>query len=45
MSKIIYMDSTIRFIHSKDPAYAQEIINSGVTVDTNDKPPYLKIND
>jgi hypothetical protein len=41
--KTIYMDQTIRLIASHDPAYAQELIKSGTVKETEDKLPYLVI--
>jgi|LauGreDrversion4_2_1035121.scaffolds.fasta_scaffold1827661_3 hypothetical protein len=41
--KTIYMDQTIRLIASQDPAYAQELIKSGTVKETEDKLPYLVI--
>jgi hypothetical protein len=37
------MDQTIKLIASVDPAYAQEIIKSGIIKETEDKIPYLVI--
>jgi hypothetical protein len=41
--KTIYMDQTIKLISSVDPAYAQELIKSGQVKETDDKIPYLVI--
>lgn len=41
--KTIYMDPTIKLIASVDPAYAQELIKSGTVRETEDKIPYLVI--
>jgi hypothetical protein len=41
--KTIYMDQTIKLIARTDPAYAQELIKSGQVKETEDKVPYLVI--
>lgn len=41
--KTIYMDQTIKLIASNDPAYAQELIKSGIVKETEEKIPYLVI--
>lgn len=41
--KTIYMDATIKLIARQDPAYAQELIKSGQVKETEDKIPYLVI--
>ena len=43
--KTIYMDQTIKLIARTDPAYAQELIKSGQVKETEDKVPYLVIED
>jgi hypothetical protein len=43
MSKIIYLNETIKYIALINPTYAQELIKSGKVKETKTNAPYLVI--